>query len=115
MESQFECPGCGAPLDTPGQVQPTMICQYCHTRVVVPSELRLAAEPVPVDAPPSTSAEIPKLEDVLPSITLSTKQGKILIWVLILVFVVPTCIWLSASYCGILVGIIAPLLTLSGH
>jgi DNA-directed RNA polymerase subunit RPC12/RpoP len=115
MENQFECPGCGAPLDTLGQVQPTIICQYCHTRVVVPPELRLAAEPVPVDAPPIVPEEIPRLEDVLSALIPSSKQGKVFLLVIVLVIIVSTCIGLSAAYCGTLVGIIAPLLTLLGH
>ena len=115
MENQFECPGCGAPLDTPWQVQPTMMCQYCHTRVVVPPELRLAADPVPVDALPGTSAEIPRLEDAPAELVLSPKQGKILLWGIILVIVVPTCIGLAVSVCGGLAAIIVPLLSLSGN
>ena len=39
----FNCPNCGAPLDNPSAVGPTVRCPFCQTEVVVPQEIRDAA------------------------------------------------------------------------
>src|SRR5262245_32710570 len=39
MAMEFECPGCGAPLD-PSSGEAQLVCPYCGKHVIVPPELR---------------------------------------------------------------------------
>jgi ribosomal protein L7/L12 len=55
MPQSFNCPNCSAPLTYDGE-SATIVCQYCHTSVIVPEELR----PESTRAGSTTSANLPK-------------------------------------------------------
>jgi DNA-directed RNA polymerase subunit RPC12/RpoP len=40
VAQSFECPSCGAALDTPAAYTPSVKCPYCGRDVIVPAELR---------------------------------------------------------------------------
>jgi DNA-directed RNA polymerase subunit RPC12/RpoP len=43
MTANFNCPNCGAPLDSVGN-EANMSCPYCDSRVIVPEEVYKAGE-----------------------------------------------------------------------
>ena len=43
MAQTFNCPSCGAPLETDGN-EATIHCEYCGESVIVPSELRTSSQ-----------------------------------------------------------------------
>ncbi len=93
MVQMIPCPSCGAQLEVQGG-QPAIQCPYCGNSVAVPEAVAEAAEsgqPTPAD---------------------QKRLLKIGLIVLILVFVVPTCIALAASIFGALVGIGAPIVSI---
>ena len=54
MESKsFNCTNCGAPLDVPSNVGPTMRCPYCNASVAVPAEFRSASGAQPQSSGPA--------------------------------------------------------------
>src|SRR5512146_1373904 len=55
----FECPSCGASLQSPGGAT-TMTCAYCGTSVVVPQDLRPTPAPTPGGVP-STNLDFGQL------------------------------------------------------
>ncbi len=93
MAQTIPCPSCGAQLEVQGG-RPAIQCSYCGNSVVVPGAVAEAAE-----LEPPTPADQKRL----------LKIGLI---VLILVFVVPTCIGLAVSILGALVGIGAPIVSI---
>ncbi len=46
MAGTFNCPACGAPLETDGR-ETSIHCEYCGESVIVPQELRVATQPIP--------------------------------------------------------------------
>lgn len=69
MAETFNCPKCGAPLETDGQ-ETTIHCEYCGESVVVPQELRVNKQPQP------DAGHIPmEFEQPAPSANYSGKLG----------------------------------------
>jgi len=68
MSNTFQCPNCGAPLDTPRDQSATTRCQFCNTSVIVPPELRSQAgrivAAVSDDSPDSMEDMVESISDI---------------------------------------------------
>jgi DNA-directed RNA polymerase subunit RPC12/RpoP len=86
MAIQFNCPRCGAPIQYEGE-EANIPCPYCNS---------------PVKVPVGTS-----LKRWWKSLG---PTGKVIFWLVIVLFVLPTCIGLAASIMGGAIGICVPFL-----
>ncbi len=114
MAELFNCPACGAGLDYDRAAQPdnaaTVECPYCHNSVIVPAELRPPAA-MSVETRPAPEAQ-PEATVRVQRIKLTPQQTR-WIWIVILVaFVLPSCITIGVSLLGVILGIAAPLLAI---
>ncbi len=128
MTPSFNCPACGAPIILNSEYEEKVPCAYCGNAVPVPEMLRPAG-PRPVTwvevVPPTSRQEKPSQPDKAPAIEDAyqpaqpqgqpstgdtAKWVRILLIVLAVVFVVPTCIGIVGAMLGVLASVIAPLL-----
>ena len=61
MSKTFHCPNCAAPLQEPTQDQSIITCAYCHSSVIVPSELRRSPSAEPILTPAESLFNLPTL------------------------------------------------------
>ncbi len=103
MSQAFNCPSCGAMLETDG-FSPSLRCQYCGQSVVVPAELR---QPVP---PPLQEANVVIEQPVETRQITPEDQARVqktMLWVIVLIVimvVVPTFFSIFIGIFGAAVG-----------
>ena len=68
--SILQCPSCGASLLIEGE--PTITCQYCGNRVLVPPEYRPLERPQPQPTVPEPTAEFPRRQSSTPPRVIET-------------------------------------------
>lgn len=76
MSKTFHCPNCAAPLQEPPQDQSIISCAYCHSSVIVPSELRQAPFTEPILTPAESLFNLPILAASLRQAADLTRAGK---------------------------------------
>jgi endogenous inhibitor of DNA gyrase (YacG/DUF329 family) len=115
MAQTFPCPACGAPVTYQGGSEARLPCPYCSNSVPVPEDLR-AAQPIPPpfsepEAPdailPPPVSEVPPPQPVTAAPE-AARWVRVLLILIVLSFVIPTCIGIAASVIGTIVAVVAP-------
>lgn len=75
MSKTFHCPNCAAPLQEPTQDQSIITCAYCHSSVIVPSELRRSPSAEPILTPAESLFNLPALAASLRQAADLTRAG----------------------------------------
>jgi hypothetical protein len=97
MPQTFNCPQCGGPLNPPTDGAATMQCTFCNNTVAVPEALRaaiLATQPLSV-----------RWKALNPNV-------KLVVILIVVIFVLPTCLGIAGAFLGLIAGIGAPILAL---
>lgn len=76
MSKTFHCPNCAAPLQEPAQDQGIITCAYCHSSVIVPSELRRSRSTEPILTPAESLFNLPELSASLRQAADLTRAGR---------------------------------------
>ena len=76
MTQSFHCPNCGAPLDLPKDVSPSIRCPFCSTSVIVPAELRRAYPRDDALTSQQAMVNLPDLSEKMMEVIALVKEGK---------------------------------------